>query len=177
MRLSLSLSLFHTLMYSLSPFPNWCQVASFRPLVLLTCQVNRGFPRGTPHCSWCGHVLLTFRSYLVGWYANMTPLELPILGAHEHNGACNPFRTPMKDFQIWSNSNNLMEIPSKGNFFTWFNGRKGNAVVERKLDNAFCNVDWCTKSFNMSSFVLPRFRSDHHPILGKSSFNQIKFKF
>lgn len=82
----------------------------------------------------------------------------------------------MEDFLAWSNNNNLMELPSKDSFFTWYNGREGRAVVMRKLDRSFCNVDWSNVDSNMVSLVLPIFRSDHHPLLVISSFNQVKLK-
>ncbi|XP_058776538.1 uncharacterized protein LOC131650843 [Vicia villosa] len=99
-----------------------------------------------------------------------------ILGAHEHRGSCLPYMTPINEFKDWVDNNNLLEIPSKGSFYTWFNGRDGGASVERKLDRAFDNNNWCNASVTMGVVVLPKYRSDHHPLLVDCDFNSSQHK-
>jgi len=36
------------------------------------------------------------------------------LGAHEHRGNFNPTRLPTEEFQSWTDSNNLIHLPSRG---------------------------------------------------------------
>jgi len=37
-----------------------------------------------------------------------------ILGAHEHRERCTPTRLPINEFQSWSDSNNLVHLPTRG---------------------------------------------------------------
>jgi hypothetical protein len=46
-----------------------------------------------------------------------------IMGAHEHRGRFNPARLPIEEFQAWSDSFNLIHLPTRGADFTWNNGR------------------------------------------------------
>lgn len=78
-----------------------------------------------------------------------------ILGAHRHRGPCTLNRTPMSDFKTWSESNNLLELPSKGKFFNWYNGRSGRASIEQKLDRAIFNM---IGLMVVSTFDPPSFR-------------------
>ena len=55
---------------------------------------------------------------------------------------------------------------SKGPRFTWRGGiRNGYGRVYERLDRCFCNVQWRQLYQNANVLVLPRVRSDHHPIL------------
>ncbi|XP_045810732.1 uncharacterized protein LOC123905142 [Trifolium pratense] len=65
-----------------------------------------------------------------------------ILGAHEHRGNTTPASTPMNDFFDWSNSNNLVHLPTKGVNLTWSNGRRGDRHIENRLDRSICNLDF-----------------------------------
>jgi len=47
-----------------------------------------------------------------------------ILGAHEHRGSFSLARLPMEEFQLWTNTNNLLHLPTRGAEFTWANGRE-----------------------------------------------------
>lgn len=62
-----------------------------------------------------------------------------IIGAHEHRGRCSPSRLPMVEFQNWSETYNLLHLPTRGAEFTWANGREGQRYTERRLDRALCN--------------------------------------
>lgn len=84
-----------------------------------------------------------------------------IQGAHEHSGSHSPNRVHMLDFPNWSNFNNLIDIPSKGNYFTRSNGREGRDFIQRRLDRAFCNQLWISNATNMYISTLNRIRYDH----------------
>ncbi|KAI5415971.1 hypothetical protein KIW84_041126 [Lathyrus oleraceus] len=76
----------------------------------------------------------------------------------------------MRDFIEWTEQNLLIDVPSKGVNFTWYNGRSDRAFVERKLDRDFCNHGWIIHSHTLIVTTLPKLRSDHHPIILDSSF-------
>jgi len=88
-----------------------------------------------------------------------------ILGAHEHLGSLNPARPPMLDFQLWTDQNNLIHIPTRGAFFTWDNGRDGRRHIKRRLDKTICNHKWLDACTSLSCSTLTRSRSDHYPLL------------
>ncbi|KAL0908072.1 hypothetical protein M5K25_022541 [Dendrobium thyrsiflorum] len=61
---------------------------------------------------------------------------------------------------------NLLDIPSSGNFYTWFNQRTDNPI-HSKLDRALSNVSW-SKAFPNSTYkVLNSLISDHCPLILK----------
>jgi hypothetical protein len=88
-----------------------------------------------------------------------------ILGAQEHKGSTTPARTPMLDFQDWSNSNNLLHLPTQRAFYTWSNGRRGRHATLKRLDRAICNIDWINACSTVKVSTLTKLRSDHFPIL------------
>jgi hypothetical protein len=104
-----------------------------------------------------------------------------IIGSHEYRGNSTPARTPMLDFQNWTDSNNLIHLQTHGAFFTWSNGRRGRHHTQKRLDRVICNYDWfdCCNSANVST--LTKNISDHFPILFefKNLHSQIpsSFKF
>ncbi|KAF7810502.1 uncharacterized protein G2W53_037245 [Senna tora] len=58
-----------------------------------------------------------------------------------------------------------MEIPSKGAFYTWTNGRTSQEVVWEKLDRYLANSAWNNCFPNSIVEVLPISASDHAPII------------
>ncbi|XP_058776647.1 uncharacterized protein LOC131650967 [Vicia villosa] len=104
-----------------------------------------------------------------------------ILGAHEHSGSRSPARTPIDDFNNWTNRNSLVHLPTSGAFFTWKNGRKGVMHIERRLDRTICNQGWIDHWSSNSCRTLSRNKSDHYPILFEFLHSQDKpasvFKF
>jgi len=88
-----------------------------------------------------------------------------ILGAHEHRGHFNPTRGPMEEFQLWTNNNHLIHLPTAGSLFTWRNGRDGIRSTERRLDICVSNQSWMDISTSVNCSTLTRNDSDHYPIL------------
>ncbi|XP_058752220.1 uncharacterized protein LOC131625373 [Vicia villosa] len=88
-----------------------------------------------------------------------------IQGAHEHAGRYNPNKLHMLEFSNFIDNNNLVDIPTKGNFFSWTNSRAGSELIERRLDRALCNPIWLSNTTNLQVSTLNRLRSDHFPIL------------
>jgi hypothetical protein len=88
-----------------------------------------------------------------------------ILGAHEHRGRISPARTPMNEFQSWTDSFNLIHLPTHGAEFTWNNGRGGNRHTEKRLDRVVCNQSWLDMCSASTVTTLIKQRSDHFPLL------------
>jgi hypothetical protein len=104
-----------------------------------------------------------------------------ILGAHEHRGRVNPARRPIVEFQSWTDTNNLIHLPTRGAEYTWNNGRGGSRHTEKRLDRVVCNQAWLDICSVSSVSSLTRLRSDHFPLLLDVQLNFIshasQFKF
>jgi hypothetical protein len=98
-----------------------------------------------------------------------------ILGSHEHRGAFLPYKLPMDEFANWSDSNNLVHLPTKGSLYTWINGRDGIRCTERRLDRVICNHQMLSKCATISCSTLTKHRSDHFPILLDIQFNALRY--
>jgi hypothetical protein len=88
-----------------------------------------------------------------------------ILGAHEHRGRFSPAKLPMEEFQSWTDSFNLLHLPTRGAVYTWNNGRGGNRHTEKRLDRVVCNQSWLDFCNISSVPTLTKHKSDHYPLL------------
>jgi hypothetical protein len=88
-----------------------------------------------------------------------------ILGAHEHRGRFSPAKLPMEEFQSWTDSFNLLHLPTRGAVYTWNNGRGGNRHTEKRLDRVVCNQSWLDFCNISSVSTLTKHKSDHYPLL------------
>ncbi|GAU31405.1 hypothetical protein TSUD_370540 [Trifolium subterraneum] len=104
-----------------------------------------------------------------------------ILGAHEHRGRFSPARTPMLEFQNWTDTFNLIHLPTRGAEFTWNNGRGGSRHTEKRLDRAICNQAWLDLCSVSSVSTLIKQKSDHFPLLLEAQVTSVQivsqFKF
>lgn len=82
-----------------------------------------------------------------------------IMGAHEHKGSHYPTRGPMFNFQIWSETNNLIHIPTKGGKSTWSNKRSNPHFIERRLDRCTCNQFWLDSYSFIRASTLTKLKS------------------
>ena len=104
-----------------------------------------------------------------------------ILGASEHKGHCMPARALMEDFQLWTNNNHLIHLPTLGAFYTWRSGRSGTRNTERRLDRCICNERWMDIASSVNCSTLIKNQSDHYSILldfqltNHKFFSQFKF--
>ncbi|XP_038715030.1 uncharacterized protein LOC120008723 [Tripterygium wilfordii] len=73
-------------------------------------------------------------------------------GSHRRRGC--------KLFNSWVSNNHICELGFKGPRFTWSIG-----TVFERLDRALCNTSWFTNYGNSSVVHLPKFNSDHWPVL------------
>ncbi|XP_058741658.1 uncharacterized protein LOC131614046 [Vicia villosa] len=79
-----------------------------------------------------------------------------IIGAHEHRGRLCPTQVPMKDFNLWTNSNDLIHIPTIGARYTWSNKRDFPFRVERRLDRCVGNQIWIDSCSQISVSTLSK---------------------
>ena len=70
------------------------------------------------------------------------------LGAYEKSGHAPPLIS-YRDFAVMIDDCSLYNLDIIGTLYTWFNGRKGNAIIEERLDRALCS----TSSFNSWSQI------------------------
>jgi hypothetical protein len=99
-----------------------------------------------------------------------------ILEDQEHNGFAVPARHPIEDFQLWTDTNHLLHLPTSGAFYTWTNGRRGLRHTERRLDRAICNQNWLDACTSLDCSTLVRNRSDHYPLLLDFSCQNLSFR-
>ncbi|XP_058776557.1 uncharacterized protein LOC131650867 [Vicia villosa] len=99
-----------------------------------------------------------------------------IISSDEYRGNHSPSKIPMADFFNWSNDNHYIHLPTVGNFPTWSNGRKGRNLTEKRMDRAICNTDFLDACCTLVCSTLPRFKSDHFPILLTFEVDKISFK-
>jgi endonuclease/exonuclease/phosphatase family metal-dependent hydrolase len=71
----------------------------------------------------------------------------------------------MQAFKNALEDSHLSDLGFSGPRFTWCNGRSGEDFTRERLDRAVANGEW-TNLFNVVEvLVLPRSKSDHHPLL------------
>ncbi|PRQ24992.1 putative RNA-directed DNA polymerase [Rosa chinensis] len=83
-----------------------------------------------------------------------------VLGAHEKRGGNVPNAIACRDFQQMCTSCGMLDIDTKGVFYTWSNGR-----TDVRLDRAFGNSDWFEAWATIECRALTKASSDHHPIM------------
>jgi hypothetical protein len=86
------------------------------------------------------------------------------MGAHEHRGRVTPARLPIEEFNNWTDSFNLVHLPTRGADFTWNNGRGGVRHTEKRLDRVVCNQSWLDLCCISTVTSLTKLRSDHFPL-------------
>ncbi|KAL8461808.1 hypothetical protein ACS0TY_033056 [Phlomoides rotata] len=71
----------------------------------------------------------------------------------------------MEDFRLTLTDLNLQDLGSTGNDFTWTNGQMGQDNIQVRLDRALANSLWRLWFSDARVLHLPRYKSDHSPIL------------
>ncbi|KAF7835780.1 ribonuclease H [Senna tora] len=59
----------------------------------------------------------------------------------------------------------MIDLHAQGNWYTWHNGRLGDAAVWERLDKTLCNIAWIENFPQTKIFSLPSFCSDHSPLV------------
>lgn len=70
---------------------------------------------------------------------------------------------------IFKMGQGLVDVGNVGPTFTWSNGRYGFQQIKEKLDKGLANGEWMTLFSRALISVLPRYASDHAPILLNTS--------
>ncbi|XP_019455065.1 PREDICTED: uncharacterized protein LOC109356184 [Lupinus angustifolius] len=88
-----------------------------------------------------------------------------VIGANEYRGLTLPNRTSCEEFKSFYEVGNLNHIVTRGVEFTCTNKRSGVAHIEKRLDRVLCNDSWLSEWHYSSCFTLPKYASDHHPLM------------
>jgi endonuclease/exonuclease/phosphatase family metal-dependent hydrolase len=77
------------------------------------------------------------------------------------------YRSPsqMQAFKKALEDSHLSDLGFLGPRFTWCNGRYGEDLTRERLDRAVANGEWTNLFDVVEVHVLPRSKSDHHPLL------------
>ncbi|KAI9107256.1 hypothetical protein K1719_021644 [Acacia pycnantha] len=76
--------------------------------------------------------------------------------------------TRCRIFNEWIQDYDFIDMETKGPYFTW-KGPKWDGLdrVFKRLDRCLCNVAWLESFEDAEIQIIPRVRSDHHPMLVK----------
>ncbi|KAI9076668.1 hypothetical protein K1719_041433 [Acacia pycnantha] len=83
----------------------------------------------------------------------------------EQKGGGRVNETRCRRFNDWIQECDLIDVDSKGPFYTW-KGPKWDGLdrVYKSLDRCLCNISWLEKFVDAEVRTLPRLCSDHHPL-------------
>lgn len=73
--------------------------------------------------------------------------------------------TQNRAFRVWVNGAGLIDLGHQGPAYTWCNNQQGRDMICQRLDRALSNLAWSLQYPETTVFHIPRFQSDHHPIL------------
>lgn len=68
-------------------------------------------------------------------------------------------------FRTWIHQVGLVDLGHHGAVYTWSNKKKGREAICERLDRAMSNLSWVLHNPKTAIYHLPRFSSDHLPIL------------
>lgn len=94
----------------------------------------------------------------------------------EKRGGSNELGTPNRLFNDWIRHVGLLDLGYHGPAYTWSNMQGGGANISQRLDRAMSTVSWMMKYNESAVFHLPRFGSDHLPILIRTKPKPIRSK-
>lgn len=75
----------------------------------------------------------------------------------------------MEKFQKLAQQAALIDLGYKGPAFTWSNNQFDGTLIMQRLDRVLATTDWTALFPAVAVYHLPRFNSDHHPILLRTS--------
>lgn len=71
----------------------------------------------------------------------------------------------MKSFQNMVQRAALIDLGYRGPAFTWSNNQQIGTLIRQKLDRVLASATWTALFPSAAVYHLPKFNSDHHPIL------------
>lgn len=86
-------------------------------------------------------------------------------GSNEKWGGNSALSTQNRAFRVWVNGAGLIDLGHQGPAYTWCNNQQGRDMICQRLDRALSNLAWSLQYPETTVFHIPRFQSDHHPIL------------
>lgn len=81
-----------------------------------------------------------------------------------------------RGFNSWINRLGLVDLGHNGPCYTWSNGQGGSSFIAQRLDRGLATVSWMLQYPSAAIFHLPRFGSDHLPILLRTEPRPIRGK-
>lgn len=88
-----------------------------------------------------------------------------ILMSCEKMGGNNKKNKNMNNFRRMVQSADLVNLGYCGPAFTWSNNQQQGSLIMQRLDRALASTAWTALFPSAAVYHLPRFNSDHHPIL------------
>lgn len=71
----------------------------------------------------------------------------------------------MADLTYCLQVNNLSEVKSVGDYYTWCNNQDGADKIHSKLDRCVANIPWLTQFYEISVEIMEKNVSDHAPLM------------
>ncbi|KAJ4755626.1 DNAse I-like superfamily protein [Rhynchospora pubera] len=88
-----------------------------------------------------------------------------ILGVEEKMGGSTKLKAKNKAFASMVHRAGLHDLGYSGPAYTWTNHQPKNTLIRQRLDRALANALWVTRFRHARVLHLPKFNSDHAPIL------------
>ena len=88
-----------------------------------------------------------------------------IVSSTEKWGGNAALSNPNQAFRAWVSSSGLIDLGHVGSAYTWSNSQHGQANISERLDRGLATLAWTAQNKEAKVFHLPRFNSDHLPII------------
>lgn len=102
--------------------------------------------------------LMNGKACLVGDFNAVSSLN-------EKMGGSASLGTPNREFRDWISNSGYLDLGYHGPAYMWTNGQGGSTNISQRLDKALATVQWTISHLDIAVFHLPKFSSDHLPIL------------
>lgn len=89
-------------------------------------------------------------------------------------GGSQTLSTQNRAFRAWVSLAGLIDMGHNGPAYTWTNKKGGSENISERLDRVLADLDWTMENQDAKVFHLPRFSSDHLPIMLKLEANKRK---
>lgn len=99
-----------------------------------------------------------------------------ILDTSEKTGGSQTLSAANRGFRTWVHGNGLLDLGHHGPAYTWSNKQGGGAHISSRLDRVLANIEWTMMYPNAAVFHLPRFNSDHLPVLLKTDAKKVRLR-
>ncbi|XP_072075672.1 uncharacterized protein [Arachis hypogaea] len=104
-----------------------------------------------------------------------------IKNTQEKEGGCLTSEPSMTAFNSFIDDNSFLDLGMVGRPFTWSNRRRGQELIQERLDRVLATLEWCESYPTATVFRLQEDSSDHAPLLLDSNppmeKTKCRFKF